>query len=80
MLIFGIGESQVIDLMKDVQTRWGVTAFSLPSVGGDGKKPHIELGCKGAPVAVEGAFGRMVECVKALGVEPEIVAPAEACG
>ncbi len=76
MLIVGIGESQVIDLMKEIEARWGVTAFSLPSIGGDGKKPHIELGCKGAPVAVEGAFARLVEGVKALGVEPELLVSA----
>ncbi|HSD39138.1 MAG TPA: molybdopterin-binding protein [Rhodocyclaceae bacterium] len=54
-------ESQLLDLMNDWQTRFGVTIFSLPSLGGATGRRHIELGAKGAPEAVAAAMIAMRE-------------------
>ncbi|HEY0297107.1 MAG TPA: molybdopterin-binding protein [Bordetella sp.] len=49
-LIYGLPESRITPAMETVEQRWpGVRAFSLPSVGEDGNRPHIELGVKGEP-------------------------------
>ncbi|MGN6578603.1 MAG: competence/damage-inducible protein A [Bordetella sp.] len=49
-LVYGIPESRITPAMVAVEQRWpGVRAFSLPTVGEDGRRPHIELGVKGEP-------------------------------
>jgi molybdopterin-biosynthesis enzyme MoeA-like protein len=49
-LVYGLPESRITPAMEEVERRWpGVRAFSLPSVGEDGGRPHIELGVKGEP-------------------------------
>lgn len=54
-------ESTLTPLMEAIEAEFaGVKVFSLPSVGGQGKRRHIELGVKGAPEAVELAYVRMV--------------------
>jgi molybdopterin-biosynthesis enzyme MoeA-like protein len=54
-------ESQLLDLMNDWQARFGVTIFSLPSLGGATGRRHIELGAKGSPEAVSAAMSAMRE-------------------
>ncbi len=55
-------ESTLTPLMEAIESEFaGVKVFSLPSVGGAGKRRHIELGVKGAPESVEVAFARMTE-------------------
>ncbi len=55
-------ESTLTPLMEAIESEFsGVKVFSLPSVGGGGKRRHIELGVKGVPDAVELAYARMVE-------------------
>lgn len=49
-LVYGLPESRITPAMELIEQRWsGVRAFSLPSVGEDGTRPHIELGVKGEP-------------------------------
>lgn len=49
-LVFGLPESRITPALEQLQQRWiGVKAFSLPSVGENGGRPHIELGVKGLP-------------------------------
>jgi molybdopterin-biosynthesis enzyme MoeA-like protein len=58
--VFDAGESQLADLMYDLEARYpGLKVFSLPSMGADGSRRHIELGVRGEPVAVERAMGEL---------------------
>jgi hypothetical protein len=55
--------------------------FSLPSVGEDGKRAHIELGVKGAPAEVGQAFERLLAGLRELGVHDiEVLTPAQSVG
>jgi len=56
-LVYGLPESRITPTMELIERRWpGVRAFSLPSVGEDGTRPHIELGVKGEPAAAAEAL------------------------
>jgi molybdopterin-biosynthesis enzyme MoeA-like protein len=58
--VFDAGESQLADLMYAIEARYpGVKVFSLPSMGADGSRRHIELGVRGAPGMVESAMAEM---------------------
>lgn len=51
-LAFSLPESRITPALEQLEKQWPqVKAFSLPSVGEDGKRPHIELGVKGDPAA-----------------------------
>lgn len=51
-LVFSLPESRITPALVELERRWPtVKAFSLPSVGEAGHKPHIELGVKGEPEA-----------------------------
>ena len=53
--------------IEEIESRWpGVKAFSLPSVGGEGK-PHIELGVRGEPDSATQALSHLRERATALG-------------
>lgn len=61
VLAFGAVESALTPLMEELERSFpGVKVFSLPSVGGNGQRRHIELGVKGLPEGVEAAYARMV--------------------
>src|SRR5471032_2156569 len=48
ILVFGSTESGLLDLMNDIVARYPLLKlFSLPSIGEDGQRRHIELGVKG---------------------------------
>jgi molybdopterin-biosynthesis enzyme MoeA-like protein len=58
--VFDAGESQLADLMYAIEARYpGVKVFSLPSMGADGSRRHIELGVRGAPGVVQSAMAEM---------------------
>ena len=58
--VFEAGESQLADLMYSIEAQYpGLKVFSLPSMGIDGSRRHIELGVRGAPAAVESAMRQM---------------------
>lgn len=62
IMVYGLPESAVTPLMQDVELRFtGVKTFSLPSVGEDGSRRHIELGARGLPEEV----GAALEMLKA---------------
>lgn len=63
--VLDTNESALIDLMRDLESRFGVTIFSLPNFGSEGIPRHIDLGAKGEPEAVSAA---MVAMRAALGV------------
>lgn len=60
MLVYGQPEADLTPLMEAIEARYpGVRVFSLPSVGEDGSRRHIELGVKGRPQEVAPAFAQM---------------------
>lgn len=60
MLVYSQAEAVLVPLMEAIEARYtGVRVFSLPSVGQDGSRRHIELGVKGVPAEVAPAFAAM---------------------
>jgi molybdopterin-biosynthesis enzyme MoeA-like protein len=57
IFVFEAGESQLIPVMDAVGAGYpGVKVFSLPSMGEDGSRRHVELGVRGDPVQVAQAM------------------------
>ena len=53
ILVFEAGESQLIPAMKAVEAAFpSIKVFSLPSMGQDGSRIHVELGVRGDPSEV----------------------------
>jgi molybdopterin-biosynthesis enzyme MoeA-like protein len=74
LVVFDAAESALVPLMQDIERRFeAVKVFSLPSVGDgtDGRiaRRHIELGVKGPPAALDGAYAELRAGVVALGAE-----------
>src|SRR3990172_1247502 len=68
VIVYDLFESMITPLMTDVEARFlGVKTFSLPSIGDDGKRRHIELGVRGAPDPVAAAIAELKTGVTALG-------------
>jgi molybdopterin-biosynthesis enzyme MoeA-like protein len=56
ILVYEAGESQLIPAMEAVGALYaGVKVFSLPSMGDDGSRRHVELGVRGDPRQVKEA-------------------------
>jgi molybdopterin-biosynthesis enzyme MoeA-like protein len=69
-LAYELAESQVTPLLEQIEREFpGIKVFSLPSVGEDGRRRHIELGVKGTQPVVEAAFERLLAGTRALGAE-----------
>src|SRR5699024_2550795 len=61
-------ESRITPSLEYVEEHWsGVIAFSLPSVGDNGGRPHIELGVKCGPEASSAALHHLRDEVIRLG-------------
>ena len=68
ILVFEAGESQLIPAMQAVEAGFnGIKVFSLPSMGADGSRIHVELGVRGAPAQVEPAMQELRRLVRAAG-------------
>jgi molybdopterin-biosynthesis enzyme MoeA-like protein len=68
ILVYEAGESQLIFAMKDVEAGFpGIKVFSLPSMGQDGSRIHVELGVRGAPDQVGPAMDKLRRLVKDAG-------------
>lgn len=68
ILVFEAGESQLIPAMTAVEAGFkGIKVFSLPSMGADGRRIHVELGVRGAPAQVEPAMQELRRLVRAAG-------------
>jgi molybdopterin-biosynthesis enzyme MoeA-like protein len=60
ILVYQAGESQLIAAMQAVERDFGgVKVFSLPSMGADGSRIHVELGVRGDPAQVAPAMDRL---------------------
>ena len=68
ILVFEAGESQLIPAMQAVEAGFkGVKVFSLPSMGHDGSRIHVELGVRGDPAQVEPAMEQLRHLVRDAG-------------
>ena len=57
IIVYEAGESQLIPVMDAVGAGFpGVKVFSLPSMGDDGSRRHVELGVRGDPTQVAQAM------------------------
>ncbi len=71
-IAYGVAEARITPALQAVQTQWPqVRAFSLPSVGEDGRSPHIELGVKGPSEALPEALTYLREQAQAMGAKLE---------
>jgi molybdopterin-biosynthesis enzyme MoeA-like protein len=65
ILVFEAGESQLIPAMKEVEAAFpSIKVFSLPSMGQDGSRIHVELGVRGDPADVDAAMQLLRRTVK----------------
>lgn len=68
ILVLEAGESQLIGVMEQVGAGFpGVKVFSLPSMGLDGARRHVELGVRGVPAEVPAALEQLRAAVRAAG-------------
>ena len=68
ILVYDAGESQLIPAMEAVGRDYaGVKVFSLPSMGADGSRIHVELGVRGNPEQVKQAIESLRNAVSAAG-------------
>ena len=64
ILVYEAGESQLIPAMQAVETAFpGIKVFSLPSMGHDGSRIHVELGVRGDPAQVPPAMALLKRTV-----------------
>jgi molybdopterin-biosynthesis enzyme MoeA-like protein len=79
-LVYEAGESQLIPAMEAVGALYaGVKVFSLPSMGDDGSRRHVELGVRGDPKQVSQAAEALRKSVREAGFPfsgPEKTKPA----
>jgi molybdopterin-biosynthesis enzyme MoeA-like protein len=68
ILVFEAGESQLIAAMEAIGAAYsGVKVFSLPSMGEDGSRRHVELGVRGDPAQVKEAADALRRAVREAG-------------
>ena len=68
ILVYEAGESQLIPAMEAVGALYaGVKVFSLPSMGEDGSRRHVELGVRGDPGQVGAAAEALRKSVREAG-------------
>lgn len=68
ILVFEAGESQLIPAMRAVEAAFpAIKVFSLPSMGADGSRIHVELGVRGEPAQVPGALDALRGAVQKAG-------------
>ena len=68
IVVYEAGESQLIPAMEAVGREFpGVKVFSLPSMGADGSRIHVELGVRGEPAQVQEAIEALRRLVRAGG-------------
>jgi molybdopterin-biosynthesis enzyme MoeA-like protein len=76
VIVFGAMEATLTPLMEAVERdHAGVRVFSLPSVDHPQWGRHIDLGVKGEPALVAGAYDQLLAGLKQMGVKlgPELV-------
>ena len=68
ILVYEAGESQLIPAMQAVEAAFAaIKVFSLPSMGADGSRIHVELGVRGDPAQVGEAMAALRRAVSEAG-------------
>jgi molybdopterin-biosynthesis enzyme MoeA-like protein len=68
IVVYGAAESTLVPVMLDVEARFErLKVFSLPHMGEDGTRRHIELGVRGDPSELARAISVLKEGVSAVG-------------
>ncbi len=76
IIVYGSAESTLTPLMQDVESRFRkLKVFSLPHMGEDGSRRHIELGVRGDPEQVGQAIEALKQGVAATGATFEPAPP-----
>jgi molybdopterin-biosynthesis enzyme MoeA-like protein len=76
IVVYGSAESLLIPLMLEVEKRFTkLKTFSLPHMGEDGSRRHIELGVRGEPEEVAAAIEVLKQGVAATGATFEPAPP-----
>jgi molybdopterin-biosynthesis enzyme MoeA-like protein len=71
---FEVAESSITPLLEAIEAAYpGVKVYSLPSVGENGERRHVELGVKGAADVVALAYRKLRDGIDAMNVEFEEV-------
>lgn len=66
-IVYELPESLATPVMESVERSFpGVKVFSLPSMGSEGERRHIELGVKADPAHIDQAFEALKEGIEAL--------------
>jgi molybdopterin-biosynthesis enzyme MoeA-like protein len=77
IFVYEAGESQLIPAMEAAEGRFDrLKAFSLPSMGPNATRRHVELGVRGDPAQVALAIEDMRAFVRTLGVAFEDATPS----
>ncbi len=66
IIVFGAMEATLTPLMQDIEAKFAVKVFSLPSVDHPEYGRHVELGVKGKPADADSAYGVMKSGLKAM--------------
>jgi molybdopterin-biosynthesis enzyme MoeA-like protein len=68
IVVYEAGESQLIPAMEAAEAKYDkLKAFSLPSMGPNATRRHVELGVRGDPAQVTLAFEDMKALVRSMG-------------
>jgi len=68
VFVYEAGESQLIPMMESAERAFGrLKAFSLPSMGSNASRRHVELGVRGDPAQVAEAIAEMRRALVAAG-------------
>jgi len=68
ILVYEAGESQLIAAMQAIEAGFKrIKVFSLPSMGADGSRIHVELGVRGDPAQVSAAMEALRRAVREAG-------------
>jgi molybdopterin-biosynthesis enzyme MoeA-like protein len=79
IVVYEAGESQLIPAMEAAEAKYDkLKAFSLPSMGPNASRRHVELGIRGDPAQVAPAFEEMKAWVRSIGFPFEEVAKRDA--
>jgi molybdopterin-biosynthesis enzyme MoeA-like protein len=74
LLLFEVPESAATPLMEAVEAEFpGVKVFSLPSMGEEGQRRHIELGVKGPLSILDEAWARLESGARGLGGTVQLI-------
>lgn len=74
LLVYEVAESNLTPMMESLEAKYPhIKVFSLPSVGSDTVRRHIELGVKGEPAEVALAFTAMLAYLDTVQAEYQLI-------